>query len=124
MKKLFLLLGIILTAISINFSVADDFDSINNINAFQKQKLMRIKFEFTQKNNALNARISDYNNKISRIEQDTEKTPEQISLLKDAYERSLKTLQEKQKILERETDEQYKSVFTESQYLQYKKQSN
>ena len=85
---------------------------------------MRIKFEFTQKNNALNARISDYDNKISRIEQDTEKTPEQISLLKDAYERSLKTLQEKQKILERETDEQYKSVFTESQYLQYKKQSN
>lgn len=119
MKKTAFLLGLI-CAFAGSAAFADVFDSLEGITPAQKQNLTRINFNYKQKNNDLEMRIIEYNNKINQLKQDKDKTPEQIELLSGAYERNLETFKAQQKQLEQETDKLYKANMTEEQYLQYR----
>ncbi|MBQ9245258.1 hypothetical protein IJ182_03215 [bacterium] len=119
MKKIFTILSIIGIISTYNIVYADAFDEITGITPVQKQKLNQIQYDYNQKSTALDARINEYTNKMNLVEKDTDKTPEQISLLKGAYERNLTTLKAQQKVLKKETDTLYKNILTEEQYKQY-----
>lgn len=60
-----------------------------------------------------------YTNKINRVKQDPDKSPEQVSLLTSAFERNIETYKSQQKLLEKTLNEQYKNVMTPEQYSQY-----
>lgn len=122
MKKTALLLGVIVILASSNIVFAEGFETLEGITPVQMQKLTRIQYNFKQENNSLEMRIMEYNNKIAQVKKDTDKTPEQISLLTSAYERNISALKDQQEKLEQKTDALYKSVMTAEQYKQYKAQ--
>lgn len=122
MKKTALLLGVIVILASSNIVFAEGFETLEGITPVQMQKLTRIQYNFKQENNSLEMRIMEYNNKIAQVKKDTDKTPEQISLLTSAYERNLSALKDQQEKLEQKTDALYKSIMTAEQYKQYKAQ--
>jgi len=122
MKKFALFTLVICILGSVNIVFAGTFDSLQGLTDDQMQQLTKIQNTFKQENNSLEMRIMEYNNKMARIMNDKEKTPEQVSLLAGAYERNLSTLKTQQKLLEQQTDMLYKSVLTDEQYKQYKAQ--
>ena len=99
---------------------AVNFEGITDITPAQENKLVQIQKGYDIENNSLNARITEYTKKIELVKNDTEKTPEQVSLLTGAYERNLDTLKIQQKRLEQITNSQIKTVLNEEQYIQYK----
>ncbi len=119
MKKTILLFGLVCAFLG-TAAFADVFDSLQGITPAQKQKLTQIQFNYKQQNNAIETRITEYNNKINQLKQDKDRTPEQIELLSGAYERNLETFKAQQKQLEKETDDLYKANLTDEQYLQYR----
>ena len=119
MNKIALILGIIGLFCVSNVAMADVFDSLENITPAQKQQISNVQNSFKIKNNDLEMRISNYTDKIARIQSDADKTQEQKSLLIGAYERNITTLKNQQNILQKETDAAYKSILTDNQYKQY-----
>ncbi len=121
MKK-FLLITLVVLFLSSNYVFAGNFDNLNGITPVQKQKLSQIQFRYKNDYNAIEQSLIDYNSKLSKLEQETDKSPSDIAMLKAAYERNIKTLKAQQLKLESDTDELYKSVLTEEQYKQYQTQ--
>ncbi len=118
MKKTVLFFSILGIITSNAFAV--DFNEITDLTPFQQNKLIQIQKSYDFENDSLNARIIEYTNKIEMVENDRDKTKEQKSLLKSAYERNLETLRLQQKRLEQNTSLQIKNLLNDEQYIQYK----
>ena len=125
MKKLIVLFSSICILSSTVYALEDNmFSSLENLSPVQKNQLKRIYQEYKIKNNSLETRIMEYTSKLNQLKEDTEKTPEQLSVLAGAYERNLNTYKAQQKKLEQETDLEYQKILTAEQYEQYKKQQS
>ena len=121
MKKILLVIMVALF-FNLNSVFAQDFDNLEGITPAQKQKLSQIHFRYKNEYNSIEQNIIEYNSKLAKLSQETDKSPSDIAMLKSAYERNLKTLKAQQEKLDIDVDELYKSVLTEEQYKQYKAQ--
>ncbi len=121
MKKILLVIMVALF-FNLNSVFAQDFDNLEGITPAQKQKLSQIHFRYKNEYNSIEQNIIEYNSKLAKLSQETDKSPSDIAMLKSAYERNLKTLKAQQEKLDIDIDELYKSVLTEEQYKQYKAQ--
>ncbi len=122
MKKTFILsvvCGLVLFSLP---AIAGDFDALNNISPAQKNQLTQIQTIYKQQLNSIDDGLMNYNNKISQVKQDKDKTTEQSALLISAYERNIESLKNQKKQIEAEMDNKYKTVLTEEQYKQYQLQ--
>ena len=122
MKKFNLVLTLLILLSSINICFAIDLEKITNLTPEQKTKIAEIQSNYTKEYNDNETKIMDYTNKLNQIKTDTDKTPEQISILSGAYERNLIAIKARQQQLKNETEETYKSILTEEQYKQYQLQ--
>ncbi len=122
MKKLLTLFSSICILSMVSAAYADIFDNLQNLSPEQKSQLTRIYQKYKFENNNYETKIMEYTDKLSKVKEDTEKTPEQLSVLTGAYERNLATLKAQQKKLEEETESLYQTVMTQEQYKQYKEQ--
>lgn len=120
MKKLIIALGVL--SVFCVSALAQDFSYLENLSPVQKQKLTQIYNNYKQENNTLEMRITNYKDKLNQLSKQTDKSAEQINLLKSAYERNLSTLTEQQAQLKKYTDDLYKNVMTADQYKQYQAQ--
>lgn len=123
MKKIIsaLVLGLFLLTSSA-FATTTNFDKLEGLSAVQQQKLSQIQFNFKQKNQEIESRLSAYQNKLNQLKADTTKTKEQINLLAASYERNISVFKAQQEALKKETEALYKSVMTPEQFLQYQAQ--
>lgn len=121
MKKILLVIMVALF-FNLNSVFAQDFDNLEGITPAQKQKLSQIHFRYKNEYNSIEQNIIEYNSKLAKLSQETDKSPSDIAMLKSAYERNLKTLKAQQEKLDIDVDELYKSILTEEQYKQYKAQ--
>lgn len=121
MKKILLVIMVALF-FNLNSVFAQDFDNLEGITPAQKQKLSQIHFRYKNEYNSIEQNIIEYNSKLAKLSQETDKSPSDIAMLKSAYERNLKTLKAQQEKLDIDIDELYKSILTEEQYKQYKAQ--
>ncbi len=101
---------------------AEMFDNLRNITPIQKQQLSNTYFEYKQRNNDLENKLSQYQSKLNQLQDEKDKTPTDISLLRSAYERNISVLKSQQAQLKKETDEKYKSIMTLEQYQEYQAQ--
>ncbi len=122
MKNLFVLSIVFCSIFAASSVFAADFDALENITPAQKHQLTQTQTIYKQKLNAIDDSLMNYNNKISQVKQDKEKTQEQSSLLISAYERNIETLKNQKKQIEAELDNKYKSIMTVEQYKQYRSQ--
>ncbi len=122
MKKIKLFTAFLALLLTSNVVFAEMFDNLEGLTADQKQRLTNIYQGYKQENNELEMKIMDYTNKINRVKQDPDKSPEQVSLLTSAFERNIETYKSQQKLLEKTLNEQYKNVMTPEQYSQYANQ--
>lgn len=86
----------------------------------QQDKISQIKSNFENQNNMFETKIADYNNKISLVENDENKSEAQKKLLIGAYERNIDTLKLQQKMLKQETESLYKSVMSDEEFAKFK----
>ena len=122
MKKIKLFTAFLALLLTSNVVFAEMFDNLEGLTADQKQRLTNIYQGYKQENNELEMKIMDYTDKINRVKQDPDKSPEQVSLLTSAFERNIETYKSQQKLLEKTLNEQYKNVMTPEQYSQYANQ--
>lgn len=122
MKKLIITLSVLSLLTISGSAFAENFDSLQGLTAVQKQQLSQAQFKFKQENDALNNKIIDYQSKLAQLNRQTEKTPEQIALIKATYERNIETFKAQQEILKKQMDASYKKVMTQEQYQQYQAQ--
>ena len=122
MKKLIITLSVLSLLTISGSAFAENFDSLQGLTAVQKQQLSQAQFKFKQENDALNNKIIDYQSKLAQLNRQTEKTPEQIALIKATYERNIETYKAQQEILKKQMDASYKKVMTQEQYQQYQAQ--
>ena len=122
MKKINLMFVLFFLLSSFNFASAIDVEKITDLTPEQKTKIAEIQSNYTKEYNDNETKIMDYTNKLNQIKTDTDKTPEQISILSGAYERNLIAIKARQQQLKNETEETYKSILTEEQYKQYQLQ--
>lgn len=122
MKKLIITLSVLSLLTISGSAFAENFDSLQGLTAVQKQQLSQAQFKFKQENDALNNKIIDYQSKLAQLNRQTEKTPEQIALIKATYERNIATFKAQQEMLKKEMDASYKKVMTQEQYQQYQTQ--
>lgn len=122
MKKLIATLSILVLFATTGTAFADDFSALQGLTAVQKQQLSQVQFRFKQENDALNNKIIDYQNKLAQLNKQTEKTPEQIALIKATYERNIATFKAQQDTLKKQMEASYKNVMTQEQFQQYQAQ--
>ena len=122
MKKLIATLSILVLFATTGTAFADDFSALQGLTAVQKQQLSQVQFRFKQENDALNNKIIDYQNKLAQLNKQTEKTPEQIALIKATYERNIATFKAQQDTLKKKMEASYKNVMTQEQFQQYQAQ--
>lgn len=122
MKKLIITLSVLSLLTISGSAFAENFDALQGLTAVQKQQLSQAQFKFKQENDALNNKIIDYQSKLAQLNRQTEKTPEQIALIKATYERNIETFKAQQEILKKQMDASYKKVMTQEQYQQYQAQ--
>jgi hypothetical protein len=123
MKKFALILSILGVFCSSNtLYAASSFEALEGISPAQLQKLTRIQQNYKLENNALDTKIMGYNNKLIQVQNDKDKSADELAVLESAYARNIATLKSQQKALEEKTDEEYKAVLTQEQYDQYKAQ--
>lgn len=122
MKKIIVLFGI-LFILSLSAPVfANDFSYLENLTPVQKEQLTRIYQSYKQENNSLDMQIMSYKNKMAQLENKSDKTIEQVNLLKSAYERNIAALTSRQNQLKTKTEDLYKGVMTPEQYKQHQAQ--
>lgn len=124
MKKTGFILTLLLLFSSFGTVFAQDFDNISDLTQDQKDKLAEIQANYKKEYNTNESKIMEYTNKLNQIKTETDKTPEQITILTGAYERNLIAIKASQQQLKQKTEELYKSVLTETQYKQYQLQQN
>lgn len=122
MKKFIVTLSVLSLLTITGSAFAENFDSLQGLTAVQKQQLSQAQFKFKQENDALNNKIIDYQSKLAQLNRQTEKTPEQVALIKATYERNIQTFKAQQEILKKQMDASYKKVMTQEQYQQYQAQ--
>ena len=122
MKKLIVALSVLSLLTISGSAFAENFDSLQGLTAVQKQQLSQAQFKFKQENDALNNKIIDYQSKLAQLNRQTEKTPEQVELIKATYEKNIQTYKAQQEILKKQMDASYKKVMTQEQYQQYQAQ--
>lgn len=122
MKKLSFLIAVFTIFSSANLVFAEGFDNLDNLTFEQKLILTQIYQDYKAENNDLENQIMNYSDKISRLRQSTDKTPEQISLLISVYERNIETLKNQQTLLEKQTNKLYQDNMTPEQFMQYNNQ--
>lgn len=103
-----------------NAVFAASFETLDGITPAQLEQLTQIQQNFKKENDSLENRIMEYNNKLTKLKNDKDKTPQQIGLLSGAYERNLTTLKNQKKLLEQKTEADYRAIMTIDQYSQYK----
>lgn len=117
-KNIFLFL--LISSFCISSAFAAPFDTLDGITPNQVEKLTQIQQNFKKENDILENRIMEYNNKLIQVKNDKEKTQQQVNLLTSAYERNILSLKTQQRLLEQQTEADYKAVMTIDQYSQYK----
>ena len=104
MKKFIVTLSVLSLLTITGSAFAENFDSLQGLTAVQKQQLSQAQFKFKQENDALNNKIIDYQSKLAQLNRQTEKTPEQVALIKATYERNIQTFKAQQEILKKQMD--------------------
>lgn len=122
MKKIIAILSILVLFVTTGSAFADDFSALQGLSAYQKQQLSQVQFKFKQENNALNNKIIDYQNKLAQLNKQTDKSAEQVALVKSAYEKNIATLESQQNVLKKQMEASYKKIMTQEQYQQYQAQ--
>ena len=109
------------SSFSQNLAFALDSSEIDSLNFDLKQeKISRIKSDFLRQNSFYDSKILEYNDKISVVQKDENKSDAQKKLLIGAYERNIDTLKLQQKLLKQETDSLYKSVMSDDEFAKFK----
>ncbi len=112
---------LIFSFITQNIAFALESSEIDSLNIELKQeKISRIKSDFLRQNSFYDSKILEYNDKISIVQKDENKSDAQKKLLIGAYERNIDTLKLQQKLLKQETDSLYKSVMSDDEFAKFK----
>lgn len=101
---------------------AECSDLTCTITPAEQVRLNQIQYNYNQKNDVIEKRITEYTNKIDIVANDVNKTEAQKALLIGAYERNIETINAQKRQLEMETDALYKSVLGDEKYNIYKAQ--
>lgn len=126
MKKLLIIASILCigSAGTSVYAQIENFENLTNLNPEQSAQLAKIQENYKQRYNEIETNIMNYTDKLNRVKQDTDKTPEQLSILKEAYERNIDMLKKQKQLLEETTEAQYKTILNQEQYKQLKSEQS